>query len=154
MPEADILHASDALRVTRDTDTQWVPLGPGRMMKPIRFLSGDRGYVALMHVDPGTVIPRHRHTGEVHAINLSGRRELMNGEMVGPGDYVYEPAGNVDSWRAVGDEPAIVHIVVHGAVEYLADDGSVARRFSSAVMEEAYRAHCRAAGLPLADLVD
>jgi 2,4'-dihydroxyacetophenone dioxygenase len=41
---------------------------------------------------------------EVHALNLAGTRKLLDtGEVVGPGGYVYEPAGNVDSWMAIGD---------------------------------------------------
>lgn len=140
--------------LTADADTPWIPLGPGRAFKPIRFMKGDRGYVALMSVDPGTTIPPHRHTGEVHAYMLSGERELSTGERVGPGDYVFEPAGNTDWWTAVGDTPAIVLIVVHGSVEYLAADGSVAQRFSGATQEAAYRAHCARLGLAALDLTD
>jgi 2,4'-dihydroxyacetophenone dioxygenase len=51
----------------------------------------------------------------VYAFNLEGSRELIDsGEVVGPGDYVYEPAGNADSWRVIGDEPCIVFIVTRG----------------------------------------
>jgi len=157
MPEsamAPIRLAEGPARATADADTPWVPLGEGRAFKPIRFMSRDRGYVALMRVDPGTVIPPHRHSGEVHAFNLSGSRALSSGEVIGPGDYVYESAGNVDSWKAVGEAPVIVLIVVHGTVEYLAPDGTVAARFSAATQEAAYRGHCEAQGLPLRDLVD
>jgi hypothetical protein len=38
---------------------------------------------------------------------------------------VYEPAGNVDGWRVVGDETMIALVVVRGTVELLAADGSV-----------------------------
>lgn len=129
-------------RLTRNQDTPWVPLGDGRAFKPIRFLAKNRGYVALMRVDPGTVIPPHRHTGEVHAYNLEGYRELVGGEVVGPGDYVFEPAGQVDTWKAVGDAPAIVLIVVFGTVEYLGEDGEVVKTFSSDAMEGIYREFC------------
>lgn len=148
-----LLHTTPA-RLTRSVDTPWVPLGPGRAFKPIRFLSNDRGYVALMRVDPGTVIPPHRHTGEVHALNLEGDRELCSGERIGPGDYVFEPAGNIDTWQAVGDQPAIVLISVFGAVEYLDDDGNVATRFSSRSMEAVYRTYCAANGINIHDLLD
>lgn len=140
--------------LTASTDTPWVPLGPGRAFKPIRFMRDDRGYVALMSVAPGTVIPPHRHSGDVHAYMLAGERELSSGERLGPGDYVYEPAGNTDWWQAIGDRPAIVLIVVYGAVEYLAEDGSVARRFSGATQEAAYRAHCNRLGVTALDLTD
>ena len=54
----------------------WVPLSPGKSFKPLRFLRDDRGFVELMRLDPGEEIPLHRHTGEVHALNLEGSREL------------------------------------------------------------------------------
>ncbi len=103
----------------------WIPLGPGESFKPLRFLSGDRGRVLLLRLLPGTTVARHRHLGEVHAFNLSGHRQLDTGEVVGPGGYVYEPPGNVDSWTAVGDEPVVVLITAFGPMEYLAPDGSV-----------------------------
>jgi anti-sigma factor ChrR (cupin superfamily) len=154
MSLAEALPAFWSSRQTLEIDTPWVPLGPGRALKPIRFLSEDRGYVALMQVDPGVAIPPHRHTGETHALTLSGRRELADGVQVGPGDYVYEPAGNTDTWKTVGEAPVIVLIVVYGAVEYLTPQGAVAARYSAAGMEAAYRRHCGELGIAPRDLTD
>ncbi len=50
---------------------------------------------------------------------------LSTGEIVGPGDYVYERAGNTDTWQAIGDEPCIVHIKITGAVQHLDDADTV-----------------------------
>jgi quercetin dioxygenase-like cupin family protein len=125
-----------------DTDkVPWVPLGPGKSFKPLLFLPDDRGWVQLLRLEPGTLIPRHRHTGEVHAWNVRGSRRLATGELVGPGGYVYEPAGNEDWWQAVGDEPLVVHIVVYGAVEYLDDEGRVTKRVTATALEEIARKH-------------
>lgn len=122
----------------------WIPLGPGESFKPLRFLPEDRGRVLLLRLEPGTVVPLHRHLGEVHAFNLAGRRKLLErGEIVGPGAYVYEPAGNVDSWMAVGDEPVVVHIAAHGAMEYLGDGGKVLRRDTGSSLRELYLRYCR-----------
>ncbi len=93
----------------------------------------------LLRVEPGTLIPRHRHEGDVHAFNLAGRRELHTGEIVGPGGYVYEPPGNVDSWRAIGDEPVIVHVVARGALDYLGEDDRVLSRSTTSSTGESYR---------------
>lgn len=121
----------------------WIPLGPGESFKPLRFLSNDRGRVLLLRLDPGTVVPRHRHLGEVHGFNIAGSRKLIEtGEMVGPGAYVYEPAGNVDSWMAVGDEPVIVHITSFGAMEYLGDDDQVLRRDTASSLLQTYLRYC------------
>jgi quercetin dioxygenase-like cupin family protein len=130
----------------------WVPLSAGKSFKPLRFLDGNRGFVELLRLEPGELIPRHRHTGEVHAYNVQGWRELDSGERVGPGAYVYEPVGNVDAWRVIGDEPLVVLVVVHGAVEYLDGAGKVTQRWDALRLRDAYERHCAASGVPARDL--
>ena len=130
--------AGQPARWTPDDAVPWIPGGPGKSAKPLRFLSGDRGFIELMRLEPGTEIPPHRHTGEVHAYNLEGSRKLSSGEIVGPGDYVFEPAGNVDSWTAVGDEPVIIHIVIAGAMDYLGADGEVIQTDTATSLQEIY----------------
>lgn len=134
--------------VALDTERiPWIPLGPGVAFKPLRFLSRDEGRVLLLQLEPGTVVPRHRHLGEVHAYNLAGRRRLDTGAVVGPGGYVYEPVGNVDSWTAVGDEPVIVLVTTYGAMEYLAEDGEVLQRDTAASLRGRYERYCAEKGL-------
>ena len=95
----------------------WIPLREGVAFKPITFFPDDAGLQLLLKVDPGTLIPRHRHTGEIHGFNLSGTRLLIDtGQVIGPGVYVHEPVGNVDTWKAIGDEPCVIHIEVHGRI--------------------------------------
>lgn len=141
-------------RSVAHTDLPWVPLSPGKAFKPLRFLRGNRGFVELLRLDPGSEIPLHRHTGEVHAVNLHGSRELGTGELIGPGDYVYEPPGNTDSWKVVGDVPLVVLVVVTGAVEYLGPNHEVTARFTADRLDALYRAHCAANGIEPVDLVD
>lgn len=73
----------------------------------------------LIRLSPGTRLGLHRHTGEVHALTLAGERRLNDGLVVRPGDYIHEPAGNVDWWEATGTEELLVYVVVKGSVEYL-----------------------------------
>lgn len=141
---------------SRPIDTEripWVPLSPGLSFKPLRFFRNDLGRIQLLRLEPGTVIPRHRHTGEVHGFNIAGQRKLLDtGELVGPGGYVYEPAGNVDSWMAVGTEPVIVHITAYGAVEYIDERGDLIKRATSLSQFEAYRSWCEKNGIPMLNL--
>jgi 2,4'-dihydroxyacetophenone dioxygenase len=132
----------------------WIPLGEGKSFKPLRFLSGNRGFAELLRIEPGTVIPLHRHSGEIHAFNLEGWRELCSGELIGPGDYVYEPAGNIDSWKVVGDAPCVIFVTVSGSVEFLGPDNSVTRSVSGDTLMEIYRQHCAMNGIEALDLVD
>ncbi|HEX3711470.1 MAG TPA: cupin domain-containing protein [Trebonia sp.] len=126
-------------------DMAWIPTGGGKSFRPLRFTAD--GWSELMRLEPGSLVGLHRHTGDVHAYNLAGTREILStGEIVGPGDYVYEPAGNTDTWQAVGDEPCIVHIKITGAVEYLDESGAVTGSADSATQYAAYLAWCRETG--------
>lgn len=90
----------------------------------------------------------------MHALNLEGSRQLCTGEVIGPGDYVYEPPGNTDSWKVVGETPLIVMIVVTGAVEYLGPDNQVTARFTADTLREIYHRHCAEIGIEPPDLLD
>jgi 2,4'-dihydroxyacetophenone dioxygenase len=129
----------------RAASLDWVPLRPGISMRPLHFEAD--GYALQLKVEPGAVVTRHRHTGEVHALGLSGAREIIDtGEVVGPGDYVFEPAGNEDSWRCHGDEPCVVHITLTGRVEYLGEDGEVVSFTDRNTALREYLDHCRSIG--------
>lgn len=130
----------------------WMPEGPGKWSLPLQFLPEGAGWVELMRLAPGTLIPRHRHSGEVHAVNLQGLRRLSDGRIVFPGDYIYEPPGNVDHWQAVGDETLIVQVLVRGEVDYLNDDGSVRQRIETLSRIADYERFCREQGLVSRDL--
>jgi len=127
------------------TDEQpWMPLSPGISARPLWF--GGEARTLQLRVDPGVSVGRHRHTGAVHAFNVRGFRELGSGEIAGPGDYVYEPAGNADCWRAVGEEPCVVQITLSGRVVYLAEDGSDESFTDTAKLREQYLNWCRSTG--------
>jgi hypothetical protein len=76
------------------------------------------------------------------------------GEVIGPGDYVYEPAGNIDSWEVIGDEPLVALVVVMGEVEDLAPDGSVRGRANAASRRREYADYCKARRIAMLDLDD
>jgi 2,4'-dihydroxyacetophenone dioxygenase len=137
----------------RTSEMAWIPTGPGKSFRPLRFAA--EGWSELMRVEPGNGVALHRHTGEVHALNLSGTRRIMgSGEVVGPGDYVYEPGGMIDGWEAVGDEPCVVHFNIAGAVEYLDDGGQVIAVCDSTSQRAAYLGWCRERGVePAAGVV-
>jgi 2,4'-dihydroxyacetophenone dioxygenase len=155
--EARIMLTTTPATATPTLDTTqmaWVPLGPGISFKPLRFYDDDSGYQLLLRVEPGTVVPLHRHTGDVHAFNLSGTREIIgSGQVVTAGKYVYEPVGNIDSWRAIGTEPCVIHIATTGRIEYLDDNAVVARYTDTGTARREYHAWCAAQGVePMAGL--
>jgi 2,4'-dihydroxyacetophenone dioxygenase len=142
-------------QIGRAAEIPWIPSdSPGKSSKPLRFLRDLRGFVELLRLEPGAAMPLHRHGGEIHAHNLSGSRQLCTGEIIGPGDYVYEPPGNVDWWKTVGDEPVIVFVVVMGEVEFLGADDRVLGRASAASQLAQYQNYCREQRIPILDLVE
>jgi quercetin dioxygenase-like cupin family protein len=150
----DRLHSYLPARVAGVADSHWVPSDtPGKSARLLRFLPNDEGFVELLRMEPGVAMPLHRHSGEIHAYNVSGSRQLCTGEVIGPGDYVYEPAGNVDWWRVVGDEPMIALVVVRGTVEFLAADGSVRSTANALTQRNELERYCLAQGLTMPDLI-
>jgi 2,4'-dihydroxyacetophenone dioxygenase len=124
----------------------WQPVAPGFTLKLIRGGGDDDTRVLILRLEPGTVIGRHRHHGEIHALNLAGTRRLDSGEEIGPGGFVYEPPGNVDSWMAVGDVPVIVFLTARGAIEYLDEQGAVVSRTTTASVTAGYRQFLQSRG--------
>jgi hypothetical protein len=86
-------------------------------VKLVRLFKDDCGWTSFLRLEPGTVVAKHRHTGETQVVTLEGQRRLEGGAVIGPGGNVYEPTGNVDTWSAVGDVPLVVYGTVFGAVE-------------------------------------
>ena len=125
----------------------WMPEGDGKWSLPLQFLPDDSGWVELMRLEPGVRLGLHRHTGEVHALNLAGERRLNDGRLLGTGDYVYEPRGNVDWWEAVGREELVVYVVVKGSVEYLGAHHTVLQRITTADRIADYHRHCASLGV-------
>jgi hypothetical protein len=124
----------------------WIPTGAGKSFRPLRFTAD--GWSELMRLEPGSVVALHRHTGELHAFNITGTREILGtGEIVGPGSYVFEPAGTVDTWGATADGPCVVHLAVIGTIEYFGPDGQVAETVSAASQRAIYLAWCQREGV-------
>ena len=154
-PAMDTLRSFLPARCSTTADLPWIPSGtPGKSAKPLRFLRNGSGFVELLRMEPGTLMPLHRHSGEIHAYNLSGSRQLCTGEVIGPGDYVYEPPGNTDWWKVVGDATMVALVVVMGEVEFLGPGDTVLARVDAATQLADYHRHCIDRGWPVRDIVE
>ena len=121
-----------------------MPLGGGVSIRPLRFAGEER--TLQLKVDPGAAIPPHRHAGWVHAYNVSGSRWLDNGEIAGPGAYVYEPGGNADTWGCHGDEPCVVQVTMSGRLSYVDGSGAELDYTDSEKLRRQYLDWCRENG--------
>lgn len=150
-PESLLTHLP--ARISRAGGSPWVPSStPGKSARLLRLLPDDAGFVELLRMEPGVAMPLHRHSGAVHAYNLSGSRRLHTGELIGPGDYVYEPPGNTDWWRVDGEETMVALVVVMGVVEFLDAQGRVRSRADAGTQRRELEQYCRDHGLALPDL--
>ena len=87
-------------------------------------------------------------------MNLAGTREILGtGERVGPGNYIYETAGTLDGWGAVGDEPCVVYIKVTGTIEYLGENGQVIESVNAETQRAVYLAWCQEHGVHPAEQI-
>ena len=155
LPTMNTLRTYLPARYTSTAGLPWIPSStPGKSAKPLRFLRNGSGFVELLRMEPGTLMPLHRHSGEIHAYNLSGSRQLCTGEVVGPGDYVYEPPGNTDWWKVVGDETMLALVVVMGEVEFLGPGDTVRARVDAATQLAEYHRYCVELGWPVQDIVE
>src|SRR5208282_5571635 len=94
--------------------------------------------LTLLVPEPHTV-PTYQETLLVFDASAS----ILQTTVVGPGEYVYEPSGNVDWWLVVGDEPLTALIVVMGTVEFLNADGSVRSRANAESQRAKLEQYCQ-----------
>lgn len=127
------MHQQASIALIDDPRLPWATLGPGIQSKTLALFRGNTGWISLLRLEPGTCIPLHRHTGEVHGFVLSGRRCLEpSGPAVSAGDYDFEPAGQIDSWYSGGDAALLSQFIVRGSVEYLDSSSRVIRAETTA----------------------
>lgn len=138
---------------SRWSSLPWNPVAPG-VSSQLLGVFKDKGWISVLRLEPGSVIPLHRHTGEVHGFVLEGQRRLgPGGPVVGAGEYTFEPEGNVDTWSVEGDTPLISLFVVRGDVEYLDESEKVQRRETGQSKLEAYERLCKEKGIVPLDLM-
>ncbi|MFO0693748.1 MAG: 2,4'-dihydroxyacetophenone dioxygenase family protein [Polyangiales bacterium] len=125
----------------------WAEVLPGIEIRMLRVDPDGKRYAMMMRAQPGAMLPRHRHLGDVHAITHAGRWRYDDYDWIAePGTYVHEPAGSVHTFHVPDDESdaAVITFFVEGPQEILDDDGSVASLESGATIEGYYRAFLEA----------
>ena len=143
---------SDAL--VSASSLPWVEQGPGVFFKPLRLSPNAGTWANILHVERSGRVSRHRHLGAVQAWVLQGSWRYLEHEWVArPGDFVFEGAGDVHTLVVEPGEEMETLFVIDGPYEYLDEDGRVTGVESAASKLLAYRRHCEANGLEVADIV-
>lgn len=73
----------------------------------------------LVHMEPGSIFPPHRHVGDEWALVLQGRCQEHSGKIFGLGDLIHKEAGSEHSFRVLGDEPFVFAVVLYGGLQIL-----------------------------------
>lgn len=87
----------------------WVPQIPGIAL--VHFEGGPslaNADCGFLRVAPGTLFPPHTHLGDELVIVLAGQmRDMVNGQVVGPGEDYVQATGTTHYFQAVGDEDLV-----------------------------------------------
>ena len=91
-----------------------------------QLLSIDRrtgGFTCMLKVSSGTVAPVHHHLGGIEVMVLEGDVFYEESDIGRPGDYMYEPAGDIHQPHT--KDGCVLFCVFSGPIAGLLDDGSV-----------------------------
>ncbi|MFC9976275.1 2,4'-dihydroxyacetophenone dioxygenase family protein [Spirillospora sp. NPDC127200] len=125
-------------------DLPWVNAGPVGL-QVLRVSPGS--WVVRNRFQAGFRLPRHKHTGSVHAFTFSGRwRYAEYGVDYVAGTFIHEPPGSVHTLTI--EEDADILFLIEGAFIEYAEDGSVSGVVDGESTLNAYYALCDAAGIP------
>ena len=116
-------HQDYLLTINRHKTGEVTNALPGVHVTPC-FLDSEHGiWVIYARFDPGTVLPKHFHTGTVHFYTTAGSWHYVEypDDVQTEGSYLFEPAGSIHTLRT--DEGAEGFIMVNGAnVNFNPDD--------------------------------
>lgn len=136
--------------LARDDAFPWVTVGEGIELKVLRVVEATGIWVIRNRFAPGVRIDTHRHTGEVHAMTLTGCWHYVEYGVDYPaGCYVHEPAQSVHTLEVndANREPTDVLFVMQGANLNLGPDGTTITRVDDGPTTlAAYLAICEAQG--------
>jgi quercetin dioxygenase-like cupin family protein len=113
-------------------------------------------WVVRQRMTPGTTLPKHLHTGVVHAFTLSGSwRYLEYPEVNTAGSYLFEPAGSLHTLYVPDTNTEITDVwfAIYGANLNLGADGKVASILDASVVMKVYLSRCLKMGLPKPNVI-
>ncbi len=109
--------------VDKVPDSPWIESGfPG--IRVLRSTPGPRlagTACQLISMEPGAVLPKHRHLGDEWGFVLQGRAIENETRLFAPGDVVHKPMNSTHMVRAVDDEPCIFIVILHQGLEWITD---------------------------------
>lgn len=132
----------------------WVPQADGVWFRPLRLSPGLGTWSNLLRVTKQGRINLHRHLAPVEAWVIRGQWRYLEHEWVaGPGNYVYEPAGDVHTLVTLGEEEMITLFTMHGPIEYMDPDGELIFTETADTKLNRYLDFCAANNISVAPVI-
>jgi len=132
-----------------ESELPFVDLGEGIKIQVLQVNIDAGLWVVRNKFAPGTVVQKHKHTGEVFAFTQSGSWKYAEyPEVNTAGSYLYEPAGSVHTLTVpdTNTEETDVWFAIYGANLNLDADGNVDTVIDAQFIYEIYVAMCEAEG--------
>lgn len=137
-------------------DLPFVALGDGTHIQVLQIDIDAGLWVVRTKFEPGTTIPRHKHTGPVFAVTFEGSWKYIEYPEVNvAGSYLYEPAGSIHTLTVPADQEGMTDVwfAIYGANLNLDDAGNVTSVIDAGTVLEVYMAMCADAGLGTPDVI-
>ena len=131
----DVNHQPYLLTINRHSTGEVKNALPGVHVSPC-FLDPENGmWVIYARFDPGTLLPKHYHTGTVHFYTTAGSWAYVEypDDVQTEGSYLYEPGGSIHTFES--KEGAEGFMVVQGANINFDQDGNFMNIMDAAWIE-------------------
>ncbi len=144
--QAVIKEQDRLLTINHNRDGEIKNALPGVHVTPC-FLDRDKGVWALYaRFEPGTILPRHYHSGTVHFYTTKGSWAYLEHpeDVQTAGSYLYEPAGSIHTFHS--KEGTEGFFIVEGANVNLNEDDSLMFIMDAGWIEDTVNAVAKATG--------
>lgn len=139
-----------------ETDLPFVTFAEGIKFQLLKVDVPNAFWAVRVRFDPGVTIPKHKHTGDVHAFTIAGSwKYLEYPEVNTPGSYLYEPSGAIHTLHVLEENEGVtdVFFVVRGANLDLDEYGNVENILDAGAVLAFYLAQCEAEGHKKPDVI-
>jgi len=132
-----------------ESELPFVNLGDGTELQLLQVDVEAGLWVIRSRFEPGTIVPTHKHTGEVFAFTLAGSWKYVEYREVNvAGSYLYEPAGSIHTLMVPEENDVVTDVwfAIYGANLNLGPDGNVEMVIDAGLVRDTYFALCEAEG--------
>ena len=139
-----------------EDDLPFVPFTDGITFQLLKSDVENGFFVVRVRFDPGVTIPKHKHTGDVHAFTHSGSWKYLEYPEVNiKGSYLYEPAGAVHTLHVLDSNTKVtdVSFVVRGANLDMDEEDNIINVLDAGTIRDIYLERCKEAGHPKPDFI-